>query len=156
MGAKVLECVGYSEIVVKQVRNQIHYLSPCLINYQKLIRDLTNSFPAFNIKSVPRSHNFHANILANIASRLIPPGGFFPQIYSIELMYSPSILDNVMNWKVFDDDEQILDFLSAQDTFQGMSIDEADHDKSLSDISNITPKSIINLEIFYDLQDKFK
>ena len=71
-------------------------------------------------------------------------------------MYMPSISDNVMNWKVFDDDQQILDFLSSQDTFQGMLIDEADHDKSLSDISNITLKSIINLEIFYDLQDKFK
>ena len=68
----------------------------------------------------------------------------------------PSISDNVMNWKVFDDDQQILDFLSSQDTFQGMSIDEAKHDKSLSSLCNIIPKSVINLEIFYDLQGKFK
>ena len=71
-------------------------------------------------------------------------------------MYKPSIPDNVTNWKVFDDDRQILDFLSAQDTFQGMAIDEAEHDKSLYDISNIIPKLVINLEKFYDLQDKFK
>ena len=71
-------------------------------------------------------------------------------------MYMPSISDNVMNWKVFDDDQQILKFLSSQDTFQGMAIDEAEYDKSLSDISNIIPKSGINLEGFYDLQDKFK
>ena len=71
-------------------------------------------------------------------------------------MYRPSILDNVTNWKVFDDDQQILDFLSSQDTFKGMTIDEARHDKSLSDRSNIIPKSVINLEKFYDLQDKFK
>ena len=37
-----------------------------------------------------------------------------------------------------------------------MAIDEVEHDKSLSDISNIIPKSVINLEKFYDLQDKFK
>ena len=71
-------------------------------------------------------------------------------------MYSPSIPYNVTNWKLFDDDEQILYFLSAQETFQGMEIDEAEHDKSLFDISNIIPKSVINLDKFYDLQDKFK
>ena len=37
-----------------------------------------------------------------------------------------------------------------------MAIDEADHNKSLPDLSNIIPKSVINLDIFYDLQDKFK
>ena len=71
-------------------------------------------------------------------------------------MYRPSIPDNVTSWKVFDDDHQILDFLSAQNTFEGMAIDEADHEKSLSDPSNIIPKSVISLEKFYDLQDKFR
>ena len=37
-----------------------------------------------------------------------------------------------------------------------MEIDEVEHDKYLSDLSNIILKSVINLEIFYDLQDKFK
>ena len=55
-------------------------------------------------------------------------------------MYSPSILDNVMNWKVFDDDQQILDFLLDQDTSQFMAIYEAKHDKSLSNVSSIIPK----------------
>ena len=55
-------------------------------------------------------------------------------------MYRTSILDNVTSWKVFDDSQQILDFLSAQDTFQGMAIDEAEHDKYLSDLSNIISK----------------
>ena len=148
MGAKVVECVGDSNIIVKQVRNQIHFPSPRLINYQNLIRDLTNTFLAFNIKSVPRSQNFDADILANTASRLIPPEGFSPKTFSIDFMYRPSILENVTNWKVFDDDKKILDFLLAQDTFQGMEIDEDGHDKSLSNLSNIIPKSVINLEKF--------
>ena len=69
-------------------------------------------------------------------------------MFSIDFMYRPSILENVTNWKVFDDDQKILEFLSAQDTFQGMEIDEDGHDKSLSNISNIIPKSVINLEKF--------
>ena len=55
LGEKEIECIGDSEIIVKQVRNQIHFLSPCLINYHRLIRDMTSSFSAFNIRSVPRS-----------------------------------------------------------------------------------------------------
>ena len=55
MGAKAIKCVGDLEIIVKQVCNQIHGLSLRLVNYQKLIRDMTNSFSAFNIKYVPRS-----------------------------------------------------------------------------------------------------
>ena len=71
-------------------------------------------------------------------------------------MYRISIPKNITSWKVFDDDHQILDFLSAQNTFEGMDIDEADHEKSLSYPSNIIPKSVISLEKFYDLQDKFR
>ena len=55
IGVKVIKCVEDSEIIMKQVRNQIHCLSPRLVNYQRLIRDVTNSLSAFNIKYVPRS-----------------------------------------------------------------------------------------------------
>ena len=37
-----------------------------------------------------------------------------------------------------------------------MAIDEADHEKSLLEPSNIITKFVIRLEIFYDLQDKFR
>ena len=37
-----------------------------------------------------------------------------------------------------------------------MAIDEVDHEKYLSEPSNIIPKSFISLENFYDLQDKFR
>ena len=117
---------------------------------------MTNSFSVFNIKYVPRSQNIDADLLANTASILIPPEGLSPQNFSIELMYRTSILENVTNWKVFDDDQQVLDFLAAQDTFEGMAIHETDHEKYLSDPSNIIPKFVIILENFYDLQDKFR
>ena len=117
---------------------------------------MTNSFSTFNIKYVPRSQNFDVDLLANTTSRLIPHEGLSPQTFSIELMYRPSITDNVMSWKLFDDDHQILDFLLAQNTFEGMVIDEVDHEKSLFDPSNIIPKSVISLEKFYDLRDKFR
>ena len=78
--------------------------------------------------------NFDANLLANTASRLIPPEGLSPETFSIELMYRPSIPYNVTNWNIFDDDVQILDFLMAQDTYKDFTMDEVKHEKSLSDI----------------------
>jgi hypothetical protein len=58
-----------------------------------------------------------------------------------------------------------------EETFQGAMIDECTHDdnlpnftiipdprtpKSSSDMVNSIPKSVVRLEKFYDLQDKFK
>ena len=74
-------------------------------------------------------------------------------------MYIPSIPDNVTSWKVLDDDLHILDFLTSQDTFKDVAIDEVEHEKSLSNNifpSNLIPKLVLNLERIYDLQDKFK
>ena len=55
LGVYVIECYGYFDIIVNQVRNKIRCISPRLINYQKLVRDMTSSFKYFNIKVVPRS-----------------------------------------------------------------------------------------------------
>ena len=40
----VIECYADSEIIVKQVRNKIHCISPCLVSYRKIVRDMTNYF----------------------------------------------------------------------------------------------------------------
>jgi ribonuclease HI len=48
---------GDSEIVVEQVRNEIHCLSPHLKNYQTEVWGLIHKFLAFNINSIPRSSN---------------------------------------------------------------------------------------------------
>ena len=128
-----------------------------MINYQKIVRDTTNYFKYFNIRFVPRSQNVDADLLANTTSKLIPPECLSIDMFSINLIEKPSIPNNVTNWKVFDDDQKILDFLIAQDTFKDVAIDEANHDKSLSDpnfLSNLIAKSIINFKRYYDLRDK--
>jgi hypothetical protein len=68
-----------------------------------------------------------------------------------------------MNWRVFDDDQQIISFLHMEETFQGTVIDEGTHDKNLrdftvipdprspeysSDMVNSIPKSVVRLENF--------
>jgi ribonuclease HI len=162
---------GDSEIVVKQVKNVIHCLSPHLKNYQTEVWNLIHKFLSFNISSIPRSSNSEADLLANVASKLLPAEGFSPNAFSVELMFRPSIPDNITNWRVFDDDQQIINFLHMEDTFQDVVIDESTHNENLcdfsvisdprsaeisSDLVNSIPKSVVRLEKFYDLHDKFR
>jgi ribonuclease HI len=166
-----LTVFGDSEIVVRQVRNSIHYLSPHLKCYQSEVWSLINKFFSFNINSIPRLNNTEADLLANVASKLLPAEGLSPNAFSVELLFRPSVPDNITNWRVFDDDQKIINFLHMEETFQGAVIDEQTHDdnlcdftvipnpkppEALSDMVNSIPKSIARLEKFYDFEDKFK
>lgn len=73
--------------------------------------------------------------------------------------------DNITNWRVFNDDEQIINFMTMEDTFKGSVINEGQHDAEIKREmiepsktfgENYIPRSMVKLEKFYDLQDKFK
>ena len=91
--------------------------------------------------------------------------------FSVELLFRPSTPDNIVNWRVFDHDEQLIKFFTMKDTFKYVVIDEMTHDEDLYNFAVIhkpcsieeslgqfstLPRSIIKLEKFYDLKDKFK
>jgi hypothetical protein len=63
---------------------------------------------------IPRDQNVDVDILATATSRFMPPDDGF----SIELMFRPSIPDNVTSWRVFDCDSQIVKFLTSSYMFQ--------------------------------------
>ena len=64
-----LKVFGDSEIIVKQIRNQIHCVSPHLKAYQNEVWDLLKCFDAFNIISIPRIKKAATDLLA---ARLVP------------------------------------------------------------------------------------
>ena len=114
LNVKYLQVFGDSEIVIKQVRNTIHCLSKHLNHYQSLVQDLTSHFIAFDISSMPWLQNASANLLANVASKLIPSEEYSPDRFLIELIFRPSIPDNITNWRVFNDDPNIVSFLTSE------------------------------------------
>ena len=82
-----------------------------------------------------------------------------------------SIPNNITNWRVFNDDSQIIYFLTGEDAFKESVIDEITHDEDLHNFLvihspcpidksfeqvNSIPMSVIRFKIFYDLYDKFK
>ena len=108
-----IEVFKDSQIVSRQVRNSINCTSNHLKNYQLEVWDLINKFEAFNIKSIPRTMNSEVDMLANAASNLCPSDNFSHHSFSVELIYKSSIPDNIMNWRVFEDDDQIINFLHS-------------------------------------------
>jgi hypothetical protein len=86
---------------------------------------------AFSINFIPRLSNLKAYLLANVSSKLFPTEGLSPNVFSIELLFKPLIQDNITNWIVFNDDQQIINFLHMEDTFQGEFIYEGTHDENL-------------------------
>jgi hypothetical protein len=137
MDVRNLMVFGDSEIVVRQVRNSIHCLSPHLKSYQTEVWILMQKFSAFNINSIPGLSNSEADLLANVASKLLPAEGLSPNAFSIELLFRPSIPDNITNSRVFDDDQLIINILHMEDTFQGAVIDEGTHDENLCNFTVI-------------------
>jgi hypothetical protein len=83
----------------------------------------------------------------------------------VELIYKPSVPNNISNWKVFEGDEQIINFLTNQDNFK----DLANDDEEFQELSTETypqmvqptgkskghtiPKGIANLENIFDLKE---
>jgi hypothetical protein len=42
----------------------------------------------------------------------------------MELLYKPSVPNNIRNWKFFEGDEQIINFLTNQKNFKDLVIDD--------------------------------
>jgi hypothetical protein len=101
-----------------------------------------------------------------VASRLIPLDRLIHVSFSVEILYRPSTPNNIISWRVFDDDQQLINFLHLKDTFKDFIIYEGQHevlmntdnndDTEETGPSNNIPRSVFKLEKIYDLQDKFK
>ena len=148
---KNLKVYGDSEIIVKQVRNTIHCMSPHLKGYQNDFWELITHFDAFSINSIPRLQNATADLLATSTTRLVP----INNKCSIELIFMPSIPDNVTNLRVFDDDQQILEFLTNDETLKDSVIDDEEHQSNIQS-GNFIPKWVRTLEGMFDLNNKFR
>jgi ribonuclease HI len=107
-----LKVFGDFEIIVRQVRNTIHCNSPHLKNYQEEVHRPIEKFEAFNITMIPRTKNILVYSLATDASRLSPLEDYEAYRFIVELFFKPSVPNNISNWKVFEGDEQIINFLT--------------------------------------------
>lgn len=122
---------------------------------------MINSFESFNIRTVPRKQNQVADALAVAASTLKPLQNTKLQRFTIEIVPTPSIPDNVTNFQVFNDDQQMLEFMVNQGVFACQEIGEdqvESNDKESENIkdgviqlkTNKMPRGIASLERMFD------
>jgi len=124
LNAKELKVFSDSEIIIRQVRNIIHWNSPHLKNDQQEVHRLIEHFEDFNIIVIPREKNILFDSMDTGASRLSPLEDYEASRFTMELLYKLSVPNNISNWKVFEGDEQIIKFLTNQDNFRYMAIDD--------------------------------
>lgn len=66
--------------------------------------------------------NTLADALATVASRLSPLEDYESSRFVVELIYKPSVPNNISIWKVFEGVEQIVDFPTNHDNFRDLTI----------------------------------
>ncbi len=86
-------------------------------------------FDEFLIYSIPLKHNSAAHLLENVSFKLISSSDILATSFSMQLLFSPLVLENITNYRVFDDDDQIINFLYSKDIFKDSAIDDRENDE---------------------------
>ena len=112
-----------------------------------------------------RSNNKIADLLANLAIK--PNDDSFIVISIVEVQSRPSIPNNVENWKVFEDENDILKFLLSEGRYDSQELDcsafvemvdgkEIVFGQEILQLkTNKLPKGLVMLESTFDNQDRF-
>lgn len=102
-------------------------------------------------------------MMANMVAKLFLDFRLKKNKCSVELIFRPSVPDNISNWQVFEDDEKILEFLHYEKPFKNVVIDEYEHENNMNeredkekDQPNVIPKLVVKMEHLYEFHDKFK
>jgi hypothetical protein len=69
------------------------------------VHRIIEHFEAFNITMIPREKNIIVDSLATVASRPLPIEDYEASRFTVELLYKPSVPNNISNWRVFEGDE---------------------------------------------------
>jgi ribonuclease HI len=158
-GVTILEVKGDSDLIVSQVLMRFATKNEKLKKYRDVAQTLSKSFRKVSIEAVPREKNQMADALAISASTLQPCEGPFHDLCKMEVLFRPSIPENLEHWQVFEDDDQIISFMESSKEFTDSQVSFLADSMDLEVInlqSNTLPKGCIPLENLFDRHDVFK
>ncbi|KAH9315536.1 hypothetical protein KI387_024163, partial [Taxus chinensis] len=118
-GIKNFQVFEDSEIIINQVRGQHVTKNELLKNYKNRVWDLIEEFKAFNIVSIPTKKNEAADRLTTVRATFdvvdnIKREKMQPHVHVIVRLAVP---DNNTSWQVFENDQQIVNFLQEEVEF---------------------------------------
>lgn len=122
LNAKSISIYGDSELVIRQVRGEYQAKHPRMEAYRNAVLDILNLFSKYTLTCVPRIQNSIVDALAKVASSLKISMNSNNK-FEIHVKHHPTIPDNQRHLRVFQDDEEIKDFLLNKGKFKETLID---------------------------------
>jgi ribonuclease HI len=122
MRMKILNIKGDSDLVILQVKNKYACKSERLRRYRNAIWDVIEFFDAMDLIAIPRYQNNLADSLAVATSTLQPSIDLMKGEGKLEIIFKPSVPDNIDHWQVFKDDEQVLRFIHNVKEFSDFNV----------------------------------
>lgn len=114
-------------------------------------------FDALDLKAILRKQNSLANELAVAATTFQLSDELINDKIKMEVIFRPSVPDNLEHWQVFNDEKQVIRFLNSLDEFEDFQIDsEEDGFLNHEHIINPTPRNVVALEQHFDRHDATK
>jgi ribonuclease HI len=156
MGVKCLNIKG--DLVI-QLKNKFTCKSERLKRYRNAIWDSIGDLDALKLIAIPIEQNSKADELAVVASILHLSDNLIDENISVELIFRPSVPDNMNHWQVFDDDKQVIKFLTHMHEFSdfGISVREEGCNYTRDDDKlNPVPRQVVTQEKTFDRQDGHK
>jgi len=162
LNAKRILVYGDSELVIKQVKGEYQAKHPQMWAYHNAVLDILKVFPDYTITCVSRAQNVIVDSLAIVASNLkilMNSNNNF----EFHVKHCPAVPENQRYWQVFQNDDEIDEFLKNKGKFKDTSIDveyddggedmEVNHMEVLHLKDNIIPKGLIPLEELFNQDD---
>ncbi|KAH9296132.1 hypothetical protein KI387_039720, partial [Taxus chinensis] len=146
------------ELIVNQVKGKNTDKNDLLKNYKNQVWDLIEDLEAFSINSIPRKKNEAADRLAAIGAAFDVVENIKsekPQPH-IKVVVKPAVPDNNTSWQVFENDQQIVNFLQEEAEFSTRNQDKLHQqygDQVVQLRTNKLPKGLITLESIFNLND---
>ena len=130
--------------------------------YRNLVLDMLEKFQAHTFSIKTRDQKSIVDSLAVSASLFIIPT-HSSEKYEVEVRHRPVIPDNIINWQVFEDDQQVRNFIELKEEFQSTQMDQQNmfmESKEKLEVlqlkNNLIPKGLIPLEKLFDQNDVYK
>lgn len=165
LNAKRISMYGDSELVIKQLKGEYQAKHPQMRAYRNAVLDILKVFSDYTITCVPRAQNVIAYSLATVARNLKIPMNSNNK-FEIHVKHHPVVPNNQRYWKVFQDDDEINEFLQNKGKFKDISndmeYDDGDEHMEVNQMEvlqlkdNIIPKGLIPLEELFDQDDVAK
>jgi ribonuclease HI len=155
MGVKCLNIKGDSDLVIQQLKNNFASKSERLKRYRNAIWDSIGDLDALTLIVIPREQNSKADELVVAASTLQLSNNLIDEKISVGVIFRPSVPDNMDHWQVFNDDKQVIKFLTHMHEFSDFGVNEEEegcNNIGDNDQLNPVPRRVVTQEKSFERQ----